>query len=105
LALVERLAAIVPLDDVRHHELRRLERRETLLAPEARTAPAHLPALARKPRVDDLRIGVIAERAVHVRPTRTPGTEPGDPGRRRERVLRRRRKPALRRRPQASRRR
>src|SRR5690606_3772762 len=66
LALVERLAPPVALDDVRHHELRRLECREALLALQALAPPAHLPAFAGEPRIDDLRVGVVTERAVHV---------------------------------------
>ena len=62
---VERLAAIVALDDVRHHELGHLERREALAARQALAAAAHLPALAGEPRVRDLRILEIAERAMH----------------------------------------
>ncbi len=62
---VERLAAIVALDDVRHDELGHLERRESLAARQALAAAAHLAALAGKSRVRHLRILEIAERAMH----------------------------------------
>jgi hypothetical protein len=44
--LVERLAPIVALDDVRHYELGRLERRKSLCASQALAPTAHLTALA-----------------------------------------------------------
>src|SRR5690606_33155185 len=65
LRLVERLAALVALRHLRQQELGRLERREALVAGQTLAASAHLPALAGEPRVDHLRVLVIAERAVH----------------------------------------
>jgi hypothetical protein len=65
LGLIERLAPVVSFDDVRHHEFRRLERRESLRARQALTPTAHLATLACKSRIDDLRIDVCAERTVH----------------------------------------
>ena len=61
---VERLAAIVALDDVRHDELGHLEGREALAARQALAAAAHLPALAGEARVRHLRILEVAERAM-----------------------------------------
>src|SRR5690606_37796814 len=61
---IERLAAIVALDDVRHDELRRLERREALAALEALAPPTHLPAFAREPRIDDFGVLEVAEGAM-----------------------------------------
>src|SRR6185295_4120061 len=55
LAFVERLAAGVVLDDARHHQLGRLERRETLVALQALAAAADLLSFAGQARVDDFR--------------------------------------------------
>ena len=67
LALVERLARCVALDDARHDQLGGLERGEALAAGQALAAPADLRALARQARVDDLGVVVRAERAMHGR--------------------------------------
>ena len=63
---VERLAAIVALDDVRHHELGHLERREALAALQAFAAAADLAAFAREARVRNFGIFEVAERAMHM---------------------------------------
>ena len=63
---VERLAAIVALDDVRHHELGHLERRETLAALQALAAAADLATFAREARVRHFGIFEVAERAMHM---------------------------------------
>ena len=65
LLLVERLAARVVLDDARHHQLRGLEGREALAALQALAATADLLPFAGEARIDDLRLFVIAERAMH----------------------------------------
>src|SRR5262245_55644972 len=62
---VERLAAIVALDDVRHDELGALERREPFAAREALAAAAYLPALAGQARVRHLRVLKAAKRTMH----------------------------------------
>ena len=65
LVLVERLAAVVVLDQPRHDELGGLEGREAFVARQALSAPANLPALTREARVYDLGFIVGAERTVH----------------------------------------
>src|SRR5262245_41501448 len=62
---VERLSAIVALDDVRHDELGAFERREPFAAREALAAAAHLPALAGQARVRHLRVLETAKRTMH----------------------------------------
>src|SRR5690606_41813409 len=61
--LVERLAAALPLRHVRHHARGGLERREPLLAFQALAPAPPLPPLPGAPRFDDLRLGVLTERA------------------------------------------
>src|SRR6185312_5647277 len=65
LRLIERLARTIALDDERHGELGRLERREAFAAGETLAAAADLAALTRETRVGDLRLDVAAEGTVH----------------------------------------
>src|SRR6185369_4181098 len=65
LAFVERLAAGVVLDDARHHQLGRLEGRETLAALQALATAADLLSFAGQARVDDFGFLVVAEGAMH----------------------------------------
>ncbi len=64
---VEIRACPVGLDDLRQPQLDRLVRREPLLAARAPASPADRAPRLRNARVDDLRIGVAAERALHSR--------------------------------------
>src|SRR6056297_3211882 len=65
LLLVEGLAALVALDDARHHQLGGLEGGEALTAVLALAPAADLPAFRSEPGVDHLGLGVSAEGAVH----------------------------------------
>ena len=68
LVLVERLARLVVLDDLRHDEFRGLECRESLAAGLAFAPAPDLVTLAGEARVRHFRVVVIAEWAVHCRP-------------------------------------
>src|SRR6056297_789622 len=65
LLLVEGLAALVALDDARHDQFGGLEGGEALAAVLALAPTADLPAFRGEPGVDDLGLGVSAERAMH----------------------------------------
>ena len=67
LALVERLARAVVLDDLRHDELGGLEGGEPLAAGEAFAPAPDLVTLAGEARVRHLGVVVVAEWAVHGR--------------------------------------
>src|SRR4051812_5144943 len=65
LAAVEFRTAAILLDDRRQRQLDPLIRRETFVAGRAAAAPANRSAVFGYARVDDLRIGVAAEGAMH----------------------------------------
>src|SRR3970040_87072 len=65
LLVIERLTPGGALDHRRHHELGRLEGREAFLARETLAPATHEAPFAREPRIDDFRVGVIAERTIH----------------------------------------
>src|SRR5690606_4818399 len=68
LPFVERLASIVALDDMRHHQLRRLEGREALAARLAFATSANLTTFPGQTRVDDLGVLVTAKGTMHGAP-------------------------------------
>src|SRR5882672_5915799 len=65
LRFIERFAAVVALDHLRHQELGRVKGREAFLAGEAFAAAADLPTFAGEARVGDLRVRVTAKWAMH----------------------------------------
>jgi hypothetical protein len=59
------LSRLVILDESRHDEFGGLKRRKSLVAIQALTTPANLPAVTGKARVDYLGFFVAAKRAMH----------------------------------------